>query len=87
MGCITGSDIQEYNYTVEKAKQNDLEVIVCMSGFRLRRNSDGAGLGNFTTVDAMFQYVCGYETGLDKGLVDSCTDSCNDGSITDDQYW
>lgn len=70
MSTATARDIQEYNYTCVKARDNDLMVDIMGDGFVLWRNSDQCIMGKFTNVDQMFQYLCGYESGLVKGLVD-----------------
>jgi len=70
MNDTTGTDIQEYNFMVNKAYQNDISVIVSGNSFVLKRVGDSCMLGKFFTVGECFNYVCGYEAGLDKGLVD-----------------
>ena len=70
MSDTTGSEIQEYNYTVKKANDNDLNVTLTGRGFTLTRKDNGGMLGKFFTVGEMYNYLCGYEVGLDRGLVD-----------------
>lgn len=88
MSETTGTDIQEYNYMVSKAEQNDIKVKTTGKGFVLTRNSDGGMLGKMWTVRECFNYLCGYEVGLDKGLVDSIVFDGYEGEYpVDDQEW
>jgi hypothetical protein len=70
MKDVTASDIQKFRYCEQKANDNDIEIIVEFEGFVLTKKSDYANLGKISTVEGLFQYLCGYEAGLDKGLVD-----------------
>ena len=66
----TGSDIQQYEYVLTKAKNNDISITPAGHHFLMVRIPNKATLGKFLTVGEMFQYLCGYEAGLDRGLID-----------------
>lgn len=69
MSNATTSDIQKYNYMVNKANDNDIIVNIDGVSFALLRKEDGCILGKFCDVRSCYDYVCGYEAGYEKGIV------------------
>ena len=69
MNETNGKDIQEYNYMMTKAKENDIDVKISGNCFVLTKMSTGGILGTMYTVNEVFNYLCGYEAGIGDTII------------------
>ena len=67
-----GSDILLYEKCLEKTQKLGIKISVFDDVFILKLN-DNTMLGKATTVNDVYNYLCGYETGFSNGFCHGMT--------------
>jgi len=68
MSHVTGSDIQRWNYCLEKAQR--LGITVIPDGDVFRVSSPKSNYGLIVDVESVFQFLCGFEWGVEVGKME-----------------